>query len=67
MRSVSCLFEQFEFHFLRLHIAKTNQFCIFVHNERVPALTNRQDGSLKHSHNTVPLNTSPPTLTDFKS
>ena len=26
---------RFEFHFLRLHIIKTNKFCFFMHNRRV--------------------------------
>ena len=26
---------KFEFHFLRLHINKTNKFCFFMHNRRV--------------------------------
>ena len=26
---------RFEFHFLRLHIIKTNKLCFFVHNGRV--------------------------------
>ena len=26
---------RFEFHFLRLHINKTNKFCFFMHNGRV--------------------------------
>ena len=30
-------------------------------------LPGRQDGNLKHSHNTAALNTSPPPFTDFKS
>ena len=28
----------FEFHFLRLHIIKTNKFCFFMHNRRVPGI-----------------------------
>ena len=27
---------KFEFHFLRLHINKTNKFCFYVHNRSVP-------------------------------
>ena len=29
---------RFEFHFLRLHINKTNKFCFFMHNGRVPGI-----------------------------
>ena len=62
---------RFEFHFLRLHIIKTNKFCFFMHNGRIPGIanTNRQDGNLKHSHYTVALNTctSTPPFTDLKS
>ena len=28
----------FEFHFLRLHINKTNKYCFFMHIERVPGI-----------------------------
>ena len=29
---------RFEFHFLWLHINKTNKFCLFMHNGRVPGI-----------------------------
>ena len=29
---------KFEFHFLRLHINKTNTFCFFMHNGCVPGI-----------------------------
>ena len=28
----------FEFHFLRLHMNKTNSFCFLMHKERVPGI-----------------------------
>ena len=31
-------FIRFEFHFLRLHINKTNKFVFFMHNGRVPGI-----------------------------
>ena len=30
--------KKFEFHFLQLHIIKTNKLCFFMHNERVPGV-----------------------------
>ena len=29
---------RFEYHFLRFHINKTNTFCFFMHNGRVPGI-----------------------------
>ena len=29
---------KFEFHFLRLHINKTNKYCFFIHNGRVTGI-----------------------------
>ena len=29
---------RFEFHFFRLHVIKTNKFCFFMHNGRVPGI-----------------------------
>ena len=49
-----------EFDFLWLHIIKTHKFGFVIHNERVPVKSNRKNGNLKHIHNTVALNTSPP-------
>ena len=50
---------RFEFHFLRLHINKTN-FAFSCITEVSLILPNRQNGNLKLSHNTVALNTFPP-------
>ena len=30
--------DRFEFHFLRLHINKTNEFCFVMHNGHVPGI-----------------------------
>ena len=29
---------RFDFHFLQLHMIKTNNFCFFMHNGRVPGI-----------------------------
>ena len=40
---------KFEFHFLRVHINKTNKFCFFMHNGRAFGIApSRQDGNSKH-------------------
>ena len=40
-RLVSCLLNRFEFHFLRLHMHKTNIFCFFMHNGRIPGIAKK--------------------------
>ena len=37
-RHVSCYLNRFEFHFLWVHINKTNTFCFFMHNGRIPGI-----------------------------
>ena len=57
---------RFEFHFLQLHLIQTN-FAFSYMADVSLVLPTRQDDNLKHSNNTVVLDTSPPPLTDFKS
>ena len=56
-----------EFHFLQLHINKTNTCCFIIDNGRVPGMVNRQSDNLKHYHKTAARNTPHPTFHDFIS
>ena len=51
---------RFEFHFLQLHINKTNQLCFLKSKGHVLLWPNRQNGYLKHKHNRAAKNTHPP-------
>ena len=47
-----------DFHFLRMHINKTNKFCLIIHNGHVPGMV---------SIESTVRNTHPSPFNDFKS